>query len=141
MTLCLGCGGRRYMPQLERLETQVDSVPHLVAQALDSMPSRRFRGEPRALYALLRTQADYKSFVPITSDSLIRYATDYYDGNRKSNRAAMAWYSLGCVYSEMKDDAAAIEAYLRAQSLFPDTTVRYYWLCNCHIDPLIIFSG
>ena len=26
-------------------------------------------------------------------------------------------------------DAAAIEAYLRAQSLFPDTTVRYYGLC------------
>ena len=58
--LCLGCGGRRYMPQLERLEAQVDSVPHLVAQALDSMPSRKFRGEPRALYALLKTQADYK---------------------------------------------------------------------------------
>ncbi len=129
MTLCLGCGGRRYMPQLERLETRVDSVPHLVAQALDSMPSRKFRGEPRALYALLRTQADYKCFVPITSDSLIRYATDYYDGNRKSYRAAMAHYSLGCVYSELKDDAAAIEAYLRAQSLFPDTTVRYYRLC------------
>ena len=129
MTLCLGCGGRRYMPQLERLEAQVDSVPHLVAQTLDSMPSRKFRGEPRALYALLRTQADYKCFVPITSDSLIRYATDYYDGNRKSYRAAMAHYSLGCVYSELKDDAAAIEAYLRAQSLFPDTTVRYYRLC------------
>lgn len=129
MTLCLGCSGRRYIPQLERLETQVDSVPHLVAQALDSMPSRKFRGEPRALYALLRTQADYKCFVPITSDSLIRYATDYYDGNCKSYRAAMAHYSLGCVYSELKDDAAAIEAYLRAQSLFPDTTVRYYRLC------------
>lgn len=76
MTLCLGCGGRRYMPQLERLETQVDSVPHLVSQALDSMPSRRFRGEPRALYALLKTQADYKSFVPITSDSLIRQSCE-----------------------------------------------------------------
>ena len=128
-TLCVGCGGRRYIPQLESLEAQVDSVPHLVSQALDSMPSKKFRGEARALYALLRTQADYKCFVPQTSDSLIRYATDYYDGNRKSYRAAMAHYSLGCVHSELKDDAAAIEAYLRAQSLFPDTTVRYYRLC------------
>lgn len=128
-TLCVGCGGRRYIPQLERLEAQVDSVPHLVSQALDSMPSKKFRGEARALYALLRTQADYKCFVPQTSDSLIRYATDYYDSNRKSYRAAMAHYSLGCVYSELKDDAAAIEAYLRAQSLFSDTTVRYYRLC------------
>ena len=128
-TFCVGCNGQRHMRKLESLEAQVDSAPHLVSQALDSMPSRRFRGEARALYALLRTQADYKCFVPITSDSLIRYATDYYDGNRKSYRAAMSWYSLGCVYSEMKDDAAAIEAYLRAQTLFPDTTVRYYRLC------------
>ena len=128
-TLCMGCGGRRYMPQLEQLESLVDSVPQEVAMALDNMPSEAFRGETRALYALLRTQADYKCFKPITSDSLIRYATDYYDGNRRSYRAAMAHYSLGCVYSELKDDAAAIEAYLRAQSLFPDTTVRYYRLC------------
>ena len=128
-TLCMGCGGRRYMPQLEQLESLVDSVPQEVAIALDNMPSEAFRGETRALYALLRTQADYKCFVPITSDSLIRYATDYYDGNRRSYRAAMAHYSLGCVYSELKDDAAAIEAYLRAQSLFPDTTMRYHRLC------------
>ena len=113
MTLCLGCSGRRYIPQLESLEAQVDSVPHLVSQALDSMPSRRFRGEARALYALLRTQADYKSFVPITSDSLIRYATDYYNTDRKNYRSAMAWYSLGCVYSDMKNDASAVDAYLK----------------------------
>ena len=133
-TFCVGCGGRRYMPQLERLEAQLDTAPHLVQQNIDSIPLAALHGESRALYALLKTQADYKCFVPITSDSLIRYATDYYDSNRKSYRAAMVHYSLGCVYSEMKDDAAAIEAYLRAQSLFPDTTVRYYGLCYQNLD-------
>ena len=128
-TLCMGCGGRRHMRQLESLEAQLDTAPHLVRQSIDSIPFTALRGEARALYALLRTQADYKCYVPLTSDSLIRYATDYYDGNRKSYRAAMSWYSLGCVYSEMKGDAAAIKSYLRAQSLFPDTTVRYHRLC------------
>lgn len=128
-TLSMGCGNHRAMRKLEQMEPLVDSVPQYVSTVLDSIPSTKLRGRTRALYALLRTQADYKCFVPITSDSLIRYATDYYDGNRKSYRAAMSWYSLGCVYSEMKDDAAAIDAYLRAQSLFPDTTVRYYRLC------------
>ena len=128
-TLCMGCGGHGHMRQLERLEAQIDSVPHLVRQGLDSIPFATLRGEARALYAILRTQADYKCYVPLTSDTLIRYATDYYNTNRKSYRAAMAWYSLGCVYSDMKDDAAAVEAYLQAQSLFPDTTVRYHRLC------------
>ena len=127
--LCVGCGDRLAMRELERLETLLDSVPEQVRESLDSIPSASLRGEARALYAILRTQADYKCYEPLTSDSLIRYATDYYDGNRKSYRAAMAWYSLGCVYSELQDDAAAVEAYLQAQSLFPDTTVRYHRLC------------
>ena len=111
-TLLVGCGDRLAMRELERLETLLDSVPELVRESLDSIPAASLRGEARALYAILRTQADYKCYEPLTSDSLIRYATDYYDGNRKSYRAAMAWYSLGCVYSELQDDAAAVEAYL-----------------------------
>ena len=128
-TLLVGCGGRLSMRQLEQLEAQLDTAPTLVREALDSIPLATLGGEARALYAILRTQADYKCYVPLTSDSLIRYATDYYNRNRKDYRAAMAWYSLGCVYTELSDDAGAVEAYLQAQSLFPDTTVRYHRLC------------
>ena len=129
VTLCMGCGGRIGMRRLQALEAQIDSVPHLVRQGLDSIPFATLRGEARALYAILKTQADYKCYVPLTTDTLIRYATDYYNRSRKNYRAAMAWYSLGCVYSDMKDDASAVEAYLQAQRLFPDTTVLYYQLC------------
>ena len=128
-TLCMGCGGQGHMRQLENLEAQFDTAPDVVRLVLDSIPFAALGDEARALYAILRTQADYKCYVPLTTDTLIRYATDYYKRNRKSYRAAMAWYSLGCVYTELKDDASAVEAYLQAQSLFPDTTVRYYRLC------------
>ncbi len=126
---CMGCGGHGHMRQLERLEAQLDTAPEVVRLALDSIPFATLDGEARALYAILRTQADYKCYVPLTTDTLIRYATDYYNRNRKNYRAAMAWYSLGCVYTELKHDAAAVDAYLQAQSLFPDTTVRYHRLC------------
>ena len=101
-TLCMGCGDRHSMRQLERLEAQLDTAPDVVRLALDSSPLGELNGEARALYAILRTQADYKCYVPLTSDTLIRYATDYYNRNRKSYRAAMAWYFLGCVYSEFE---------------------------------------
>ncbi len=128
-TFCVGCGGHGHMRQLERLEAQLDTAPEVVRLALDSIPLDELNGEARALYAILRTQADYKCYAPLTTDTLIRYATNYYNRNRKSYRAAMAWYSLGCVYTELEDDASAVEAYLQAQSLFPDTTVRYHRLC------------
>ena len=128
-TLCMGCVGHGHMRQLERLEAQLDTAPEVVRLALDSIPYASLDEEERALYAILRTQADYKCYVPLTTDTLIRHATDYYNRNRKSYRAAMAWYSLGCVYTEQSDDAAAVEAYLRAQTCFPDTTVRYFALC------------
>ena len=126
---CMGCGGHGHMRQLERLEAKLDTAPEVVRLALDSIPLGELNGEARALYAILRTQADYKCYVPLATDTLIRYATDYYNRNRKNYRAAMAWYSLGCVYTELKHDAAAVDAYLQVQSLFPDTTVLYYQLC------------
>ena len=125
---CCGCTSPS-MRQLEQLEAQLDSMPDAVDLALDSIPFASLNDEEQALYAILRTQADYKCYHPLTTDTLIRYATDYYDGNKKDYRAAMAWYSLGCVYTELKDDASAIRAYLRATTLFPDTTVRYHALC------------
>ena len=135
-TLCMGCGGHGHMRQLERLEAQLDTAPDVVRLALDSIPYASLDEEERALYAILRTQADYKCYVPLTTDTLIRHATAYYNRNRKSFRAAMAWYSLGCVYTELQDDEEAIQAYLRVQSFFPDTTVRYHALCRhnlgCH---------
>ena len=79
-----------------------------------------------ALYALLRTQADYKCDVPLTSDSLILLATNYYGTKRKSQRAALAQHYLGCTYIGLHRDLDAIEAQLRATTLFPDTTNKYY---------------
>ena len=72
VTLCMGCGGRIGMRQLEQLEKQLDTAPEVVRLALDSIPFASLRGEARALYAILRTQADYKCYVPLTTDTLIR---------------------------------------------------------------------
>ena len=82
-----------------------------------------------SLYAWLKTQADYKCDIPLTSDSLARIATDYYGVPRRKNyHAAMAWYTLGCAYGDMNDDVNATDALLKARSLFPDSLIRYFAL-------------
>ncbi|MCR5140789.1 MAG: hypothetical protein K6B45_11610 [Bacteroidaceae bacterium] len=142
---------------LIRAEALMESDPHAARAVLDSiayphplpkgkgarpagLPSfRRGKGEAilqegtgeAAHYAWLRTQIDYKCDVPLTSDSLARIATAYYGTPRRPDyHAAMAWYTLGCVYSDMNDDVNGADAFLKAKSLFPDTLIRYYALAE-----------
>ena len=119
--------------ELARIEQLMETSPAEADTLLASI------GEPqkpslKAWYAVLKTQLDYKLYREIESDSLIKTATEYYGTPYKNvsrlrrYRAAMAWYSQGCVYSGLNDDFSAIDAYLKAQGLFPDTLSRYYAL-------------
>ena len=110
------------------LDSIASPNPPLKGRASEStgLPSfRRGKGEA-ALYALLRTQADYKRRVRLTSDSLPLIATNYYGTRRKTQHAALAQYYLGCTYKDMHRDLDAIDALLRATTLFPDTTNKYF---------------
>ena len=130
LLLCMmtvaSCGSRSVMRELESIESILDDSPDSVRSRLDSIDASSLHGESRALYAMLRTQADYKCYVDIPGDSLIREATSYYGIRRRNWRAAMSWYSLGCVYTLQNNDTGAINAYLKSLSLFPDTLTRYY---------------
>jgi tetratricopeptide (TPR) repeat protein len=137
ITSCRDAGIR---DALVRAEALMESDPHAARAVLDSIdppptpPVREGRLSPLrgkgkgvlALYALLRTQADYKCRVRLTSDSLPLIATDYYGTRRKTQRAALAQHYLGCTYFDMHRDLDAIDALLRATTLFPDTTNKYF---------------
>ena len=91
-----------------------------------SLITDHFSKGEAAHYALLKTQADYKCRVRLTSDSLPLIATNYYGTKRKTQHAALAQYYLGCTYKDMRRDLDAIDALLRATTLFPDTTNKYF---------------
>ena len=152
LSALFGCSGQQAVnPLLAQAESLLTDDPRAALALLDSiaypqplskgkgaasgsnqspfLQEGKAKGEA-ALYALLRTQAEYKCHIVPESDSLICIATDYYGHRKKGFHAALAWYTLGCVYSEWNDDAAAVEAYLKAKPLFPDTLSRYYILCN-----------
>ena len=119
--------------ELARIEQLMETSPAEADSLLSVIPEPA-NARKRAWYAVLKTQLDYKLYREIESDSLIKTATEYYGTPYKNvsrlrrYRAAMAWYSQGCVYSGLNDDFSAIDAYLKAQGLFPDTLSRYYAL-------------
>ena len=144
LPLCLGISSciSREQRQLDAVELMLESNPAKADTMLSSMslPSGKHQ---RAWYAVLRTQADYKNYKPIVSDSLILTATEWFGSpynasNKKRYRAAMAWYSQGCIYSELNKDLNAIEAFLKAKDLFPDTLVRYYALTEQNTGKLFL---
>ena len=127
ITLLISCrdnGAHRTLLNAEQLlETDVVAADSIL-ESMTPPSSKR----DRAWYAVLKTQATYKQYKPITTDSLILTATQYYGSNRKSYRAAMAWYTQGCTYVDMSNDSLAVVSFMRALDLFPDTIVRYYTL-------------
>ncbi|MBO7589515.1 MAG: tetratricopeptide repeat protein [Bacteroidaceae bacterium] len=123
----MSCGGSN--GRLAEVERLLETDPVRADSLLSTFPVPESR-KGRALYAILRTQADYKNYKDIPDDRLIREATGYYGNRRKDYHAAMAWYSRGCVLSLTDDDLGAINSYLTAKDLFPDTLVRYYLICE-----------
>ena len=130
--LLISCKDRetyRYLQDVEQvLETDVAAADSMLRCVQLSDNKRN-----RAYYAILKTQTQYKSNIVAQDDSLILTAVNYYAnryGGKKDYHAAMAWYSLGCVYTDMGNDVQAINAYLKAKAQFPDTLVRYYALAE-----------
>jgi len=123
----VSCGGHRHeLAQVERLlETNPTKADSLLGTI--GMPEGK---RDKALYAILRTQSDYKNYRDIPDDALITQACNYYGTRKKSYHAAMAWYSRACVLSLTDDDLGAIKSYLTARDLFPDTLNRYYVICE-----------
>ena len=125
---------------LQEAEALLETDPQKADSILTSMAIPK-RAKDHALYAVLKTQADYKQYKPITSDSLILTATEYYGTRHKSKHAAMAWYTQGCVYNELNNDLAAIDAYLKAKDLFPDTLIRYFVLTEQKLGRCFLSKG
>lgn len=125
---------------LKEAEALLETNPAAADSILTSMPVPTSNRD-RAWHAVLKTQADYKLYKPITSDSLILTATNYYGIHRINFRSALAWYTQGCVYHELKDDLSAINSYLKAIDLFPDTLLRYYALTEQYLGICYLSKG
>ena len=124
-----GCERGKLLKVERIMEKDIDAADTLI-YSIDEPSGKR----NRALYAMLKTQIDYKNYRDFPNDSLIRTATDYYGTKYKDYHAAMAWYSLGCVAGLAGKDSTAADAYLTALALFPDTMVRYYALAEQNLS-------
>lgn len=124
VTLCMGCGGRLSMRELEHLEARMNDAPDSVLAVLTAADMPRW-GERRALYALLTVQAQDKSYIDVADDSLISVATRYYDRKGLPLRRLQAFYYHGRVYANAGLNHEAMTAYTRAEEFANEVDAPY----------------
>ncbi len=72
--------------------------------------------ENQAYYALLLTQAQFRCNIPLTSDTLISKAVDYYSDNHNREHYTRSLLYKGGVYEDMGDPVEAMRWYKKAEA-------------------------
>ena len=113
----LGCTERReYREALSRAEAVMGEHPDSALLILDSLGQheKAFGKHFRMQYLLHRMNAENKSDVIFTSDSLAMELANHFDRHGTINERVLAHYLLGRTLSDMGEAPAALQAYYDA---------------------------
>ena len=120
------CSERReYREALARAEAEMVDHPDSALMILDSLGQheQEFGRHFRMQYLLQRTNAQNKTDVKFTSDSLAKELANHFDSHGTTNERVLAHYLLGRAYSDMGEAPRAISSFQDAVAA-ADTTVK-----------------
>ena len=103
---------------LHRAEALMNEHPDSAWTLLNTLsPDEMGQNSTRALYALLYTQAQDKTYRDETNDSLISIAVDYYRDTDDVRHKFLSYYYKGRVHFNTKDYLNATICYMEAEQL------------------------
>lgn len=105
---------RQSISNLEHAESLLDQRPDSALIFLNKITPSSLSGEDYARYCLLMTQARDKNGLPLTSDSLISVAVEYYNDKSDLHAKAKTYFYAGRVNQDMQNSKQAMEYFLRA---------------------------
>ena len=126
---CTACyrSTRHVTEHLSQAEELIWTAPDSALHLLESISaSRHLTGKEQADYALLLSLAQYR-YIPVSSDSLINLAIEYYKDKNDADKKGAAFYVKGCILEEYcKDIPNALLAYKEAETCIPDMDDKQY---------------
>lgn len=128
LAVLLGCTERQeYRDALVRAEAAMNDHPDSALMILDSLGKheQEFGKHFRMQYLLHLTNAQNKTDVTFTSDSLAKELAEYFDSRGTTNERMLAHYLLGMAYSDMGEAPKAINSFQDAIDA-ADTTVTEF---------------
>ena len=116
ITFVMGCS-RSVDKRLVLADTLMWTYPDSSLAILEAINRDSLQGEENlAYYALLLTQAQFRCNIPLTSDTLISKAVDYYSDNHNREHYTRALLYKGGAYEDMGDPVEAIKWYKLAEN-------------------------
>lgn len=114
----VGCSNQssRYDHRLAEADSVLRHHPDSALQMLDAMDANALsRKADRAYYALLLSQARYRTYIRATSDSLINIALNYYQRHKiETEKLTRSYIYKGGVMEELEQPKGAMSYYKRA---------------------------
>ena len=127
---CTACdrSTRHVTENLSQAEELIWTAPDSALHLLESISaSRHLTGKEQADYALLLSLAQYRCYIPVSSDSLINLAIEYYKDKNDADKKGAAFYVKGCILEEYsKDIPNALLAYKEAEKCIPSMNDKHY---------------
>lgn len=127
---CTACyrSTRHVTEHLSQAEGLIWAAPDSALHLLESISaSRHLTGKEQADYALLLSLAQYRCYIPVSSDSLINLAIEYYKDKNDADKKGAAFYVKGYILEEYcKDIPNALLAYKEAETCIPDMDDKQY---------------
>lgn len=113
--LCISCDSGRHEVILSESESLLDTDPDSALSVLSSiLYPEELSEKAYNRYALLKIQAEYKSYRDITSDSTILSVRDYYLEKKDYHNTALSSYYCGCYYKECGNKENAMRYFQEA---------------------------
>lgn len=110
---------KNILPEYQTLlyvEQIMAEQPDSALYILEHLPNpTKLTGEAQALYALLLTQARYKNYIPVTNDSLIRIAENYYLQHPDSLHKAWTFFYAAQIYRDAGFSHKAITYFQKSE--------------------------
>lgn len=99
---------------LQNISDMMEEHPDSALSLLQQMNAAELNKADNALYCLLLFQAMDKNRIPLSSDSLITIAVNYFEDSDDFLRKALSFYYLGRYYESQDDAERATSLFLQA---------------------------
>ena len=112
----ISCDGMGHQTiDFRKVENLMPQQPDSALMLLEQIENKEnLSRKDKAHYSLLLTEAEDKTYVTHTTDSLISIAADYYEKTDDLGRKAKAWYYKGRINQDLGHPLKAQEYYLKA---------------------------
>ena len=112
----ISCDGMGHQTiDFRKIENLMPQHPDSALMLLEQIENKEnLSRKDKAHYYLLLTEAEDKTYVTHTTDSLISIAADYYEKTDDLGRKAKAWYCKGRINQDLGHPLKAQEYYLKA---------------------------